>query len=413
MTWDAKELCVIPESRFLQPSESLLDGEEKQHIVTTMCEIFHIQAKRLRFPGGQPHSIRRHEMRNLKDGYYAALKSDGVRFMLLLTRHADRHVAVMIDRLMNVYEIEIWANSSFFNGTLFDGELVWDYGNTPPTITYLIFDIFCAKGKSLLNATYEDRILEANRWVITNIPHFMKDEDLDAYIVDEDKIYACNNYHSLKLCVKKVLPIEQLANVWEDRHKVNHMNDGIVFTKNGTVTPNYDVYKWKPENTIDILFSVAAQTTSDSPVDIYIRDGNKIALYEHLRIGETCYKLEICENIMIQYIANSEGTEESDRVEFVAECACNVDEENQIIKIFPVKRRNDKTSPNNITTVVETIHNIIENVQISEFYDVLSDSFEENLSTNTKQVPDVDESTRKKQVVTRTTRTQKRKQLPK
>lgn len=393
MAWEAKELCVLPESRFLQPSESTLTGEDKKCVERTLCDIFNLQTKSLRFPGGQPCSIRRHEIPNLKEDYYVSLKSDGVRFMLLLTKIRGKEIAVMVDRLMNVYEIEIWGNPPFFNGSLFDGELVWDYGNTPPTLTYLIFDVICAKGKSFVDATYENRILEANRCVISNIPHFLNEEDLDAYIEDEDKIYSCNNLHNLKLCIKKVLPVEQLATVWEARHAVNHMNDGVVFTKNGKVTAKYDVYKWKPENTIDILFSLLVPPTSGS-VDMFIRNGKNLVPCTHIEIESKRYEVKISENRMIQYIAQSECTKTLGKVEFVAECICNVDQSSGIITIFPVKCRGDKTSPNNITTIIETIHNIIENVQISEFHDVLSDSFQKKAEPSSPNVTQNDSSTR-------------------
>lgn len=381
----------------------------KKSIENTLCEIFSLQTRNLRFPGGQPCSIRRHELPNLKEGYYVALKSDGVRFMLLLTRIGGKEIAVMVDRLMNVYEIEIWGNPMFFDGSLFDGELVWDHGSTPPNLTYLIFDVICTKGKSLLQSNYEDRIIEANRSVISNIPHYLNDEDLDAYIEDEDKIYACNNYHNLKLCIKKVLPFEQLATVWEARHAVNHMNDGVVFTKNGKVTPSYDVYKWKPDNTIDILFSSSLPTTLESGVDMYIRNGKKLVPWTTIDIATKRYDLKISDTKMIQYIAQSESANAAGKVEFVTECICSVDQESGTITVFPVKCRADKTSPNNITTIIETIHNIIENVEISEFYEVLSDCVQKSATTvGATDLPKVvDNGT--KCTAARTTRSQKRK----
>lgn len=378
MAFVQKELCVVSESRFLQPSESLLIGNEKANVIKQVGEIFNLKNKTaLRFPGGQPYSIRRNEIPNLKKGYYASLKADGVRFMLFLTKNEGEHKAVMIDRLMNVYEVEIWGNAHFFDGSLFDGELVWDYGEKPPTLSYLVFDTICAKGKSLVSETYEKRIIEANRCIISNIPHFLSGDELDQYLIDEDKIYSCNNYHGLKLCIKKVLPVDQLSTIWEARHALNHMNDGIIFTKNTTVKPHYDVYKWKPENTLDIMFS-SSSAASNSQMDIYIRNGSRLVLHRDITIANVNYKFEISENRMIQCIVQSEFKRECDSVKFVAECICDVDQTDKIITIFPVKRRADKTSPNNITTISETIHNILENVQVTEFYDILSDSCSAN-----------------------------------
>jgi len=372
MAFIEKELCVISESRFLQPSESLLDGKERSAVIKQMCNILNISTRNLRFPGGQPFSIRRHELPNLNDGYFAALKSDGVRFMLFLTKDGDEYKSVMVDRLMNVYEIEIWANDIFFEGSLFDGELIWDYSENPPNLVYLIFDVLHIKGCSLIDKKYENRIFEANNNIITDIPHFLNETDMDQYIIEENKIFAHNNYHNMKLCIKKVLPINQLSTIWESRNVVNHMNDGIIFTKNSVVTQNYEVYKWKPENTIDILFSFSNKEGSDA--NIYIRNGAKVELYKDVVINQVTYKFEIAENRMIQCIVQSEYNKDADKIEFVAECICNIDEEDHTITIFPVKRRADKTSPNNITTVIETIYNIIEDIKIEEVYKILSDS---------------------------------------
>ena len=58
MAFIEKELCVISESRFLQPSESLLEGKERSAVIKQMCNILNINTRNLRFPGGQPFSIR-------------------------------------------------------------------------------------------------------------------------------------------------------------------------------------------------------------------------------------------------------------------------------------------------------------------------------------------------------------------
>ena len=50
----------------------------------------------------------------------------------------------------------------------------------------------------------------------------------------------------------------------------------------------------------------------------------------------------------------------------VIECECTIDEDAQLVSIFPLKCRIDKNAPNSIKTIHRTMINILENVEIDE-----------------------------------------------
>ena len=94
------------------------------------------------FPGANPMSIEKSDFPRLsEEDYLVALKTDGVRHLLLLTTkpNSAEPIAIMIDRTKRMYEIEIWANEDFFeHGSLYDGELVWEQN----VLVYVVFDAF-------------------------------------------------------------------------------------------------------------------------------------------------------------------------------------------------------------------------------------------------------------------------------
>ena len=69
-----------------------------------------------RFPGCNPHSLDHEKLGLLAEHrHVVSLKTDGVRYFLLLTTRADASpVAVMIDRGMTMYEVAASGELAFF-----------------------------------------------------------------------------------------------------------------------------------------------------------------------------------------------------------------------------------------------------------------------------------------------------------
>ena len=132
----------------LQPSQAILEDEdEKKYYWDVVLQYWKLPAIFKHFPGPNPVSLERNDFDRLKnEDFLAALKTDGVRYLLVLTTkpNSTEPISLMIDRALNMYEIEIWANEEYFyNGCLLDGELVW---STSEELQFIIFDVVIFKG---------------------------------------------------------------------------------------------------------------------------------------------------------------------------------------------------------------------------------------------------------------------------
>lgn len=68
----------------------------------------------------------------------------GVPYSLFLFRIEGKDYSLLIDRKRSFYQVPVAAQSCFFNGSLFHGEIVWSE-NTKSQI-FLVLDVICIKG---------------------------------------------------------------------------------------------------------------------------------------------------------------------------------------------------------------------------------------------------------------------------
>ena len=106
-------------------------------------------------PAPNPVSLHRNNIADLlREKYVVSNKADGVRYLLVMGRRrhpqlAGKHepYAVMVDRTLRVYQLQIMALSPLFRGSVFDGELVWNQKTR--SLDYLVFDAVASCGVSL------------------------------------------------------------------------------------------------------------------------------------------------------------------------------------------------------------------------------------------------------------------------
>lgn len=346
-----KELCVRSHASELRCSDSEVprDSAEYQHLLDVAMRLVGLASRRPRFPGTQPFSIMRSELPQLQDGYMAALKTDGVRTMLLLAR--DQHGeprAVTIDRMLCMFEVEIWGDTDFFRGTLYDAELMWQYeGTATARLALLVFDIFALRGVSCLHETYSTRIALVHSTLLTTVP---PGGDVEQMVLDENKICAQNNNHDLRLLPKRVLSAHCTRELWESRHCVNHLNDGIIFTPN---TPYTDrkTFKWKTEHTVDLLF--------ETPQRFFMGGRAGLLRLEHLVIDGISRRALTEPNQLLDLVVGAAGGRA------IIECLCVVDRPDEV-RFVPLKQRTDKDSPNQEHTIRATVQNAIESISCEE-----------------------------------------------
>lgn len=271
------------------------------------------------FPGPQPISIETKHFPILKRGEYMVCeKTDGERHMLVALTYEGRRVCVFVNRAFKMIEVSLRLKKSAYEGTILDGEL---YGNT-----LMVYDAVLVCGQSVWNCTLPER-LQASRTLVQSIIHMKS----DAYRV------TCKTFHAMK-------DFETFMN--DHLPTVEQVVDGLVFTpvnepiRLGT---HETMFKWKPreKNTVDFMMK---------------REGSVWRLYIQEK-GTLYFESDIPPNRIEDEPWFEDGA--------IVECQYMTDDAPMWWK--PLKRRYDKTHPNNRRTFYRTIVNIKENIQMHEF----------------------------------------------
>lgn len=344
----------------LQPSNTtIIDMDEKSYYWNILLQYYKLPQTFLHFPGPNPVSLERDDFEDIQtEDYLAALKTDGVRYLLILTTkpNSTEPISLMIDRVKNMYEIETWANEEFFfNGCLLDGELVWNSNND---LQFVIFDVILLKGINCIEMNYRERLDVISSHILCTDTS-LNDEAVERLVSEEEKICARNNSYNLLIMPKMCVPKSRIGDLWDTgRMKCSHRNDGIILTLNNapihTGTSQY-IYKWKPSHSIDVKFYFkenswtlfANSNSSDDEIDITY----KIENYE--TVIDT--KSKLLKMLQPKFTC-------------VVECILLV-EGNEVI-LQPERERSDKKAANTIKTVMATVKNACENIQIEELLEV-------------------------------------------
>lgn len=347
---------VVTHVKRLSPSRSeIVDEYERLHYWSIMLRFWKLPGHIMHFAGANPMSIEQHDFARLKsDDFLAALKTDGVRHLLLMTTKPNSldPIAIMIDRAKNMFEIEIWANEDFFcSGSLYDGELVWEQ----ECLVYIVFDVILAKGVCCSQLSYRERITILHNTILcTGDMH--TDDSIEAMINEESKFLARNNDSGLRITPKKIVPKASLRSLWEERGQCGHRNDGIIFTLNSAPVEtgtSASILKWKPSHSIDIRVE-----TRD--------DGLNWKMYANMNhSGELC---DITESIGADkpVLIRTKLLEAiRARQPCIIECLIAL-KEDEVIHLIPERERTDKTSPNTINTIEATIRNARENISSAD-----------------------------------------------
>lgn len=379
-----RELCVVAETHPLQPtSEHIPDCDDRTSLLRTLASLCRTSFNR--FPGGNPVSVEfshldtvSREKASRVDGcapYLVALKSDGIRYLLLLCEFPDGDpVAVMIDRNMTCYEVCIWCSRDFFElGTVFDGELVWDYCTSPPRLVYIVFDILCFKGEQLSNTTYTVRMQTIHNVIYNASLEGKHEKDIMQTMLEQQSICAMNNPFSMRMVPKKVSPASNIQMVWESRLSSPYRCDGLLFTHDAYVSSpgtSQRMLKWKPHHTIDVFAEIAKAPSSSGPAHPamlswrltvgYEEDWHDVSTNLTLQDGRAL-RVFLENNDLLNCIAASVPSRP-----LVLECACELTQDESVLKLFCMKVRKDKNSPNSLFTVQKTVQNIRENVSIAQ-----------------------------------------------
>jgi len=287
--------------------------------------IHHVWNSKDYFPGPQPISIEYRHFPIIKNNDYVVCeKTDGERHMLVALKFENTNKCLLVNRSFNMFEIKLNLKRAAYEGTILDGELYDD--------TLLVYDAVCINGEYVGQFNFLerfDRFQKFTRGVIA-----MKS---DKYKLKCKKFHAINDFEEF---MDKHLPsIEQKV-------------DGVVFTPVNEpvrIGTHETLFKWKPreKNTVDFQMKWDERSKEWK---LYVQEKGKLI-----------FESAIPHNRLDNYNLFEDGA--------IVECMYITWESPMWWK--PLKRRYDKTYPNNRRTFYRTIVNIQEDIQLKDFLDCI------------------------------------------
>jgi len=363
------------------------------------------------FPGSIVVSLLKENVSNLYTGQYKYLitrKMAGVRHVCFWTIYETVPTIFYIDRAVHMYKCEnIVAPQSFYQGSIFDGELMWNHKRH--WWEYHIFDCIQMNGVNCREEAKTTRVQIAQNnmviWYYTlyyyfpnhlyRILHYehetVRGMARDCYATFQKRwlIHVANC--PLIFWVKPDFHIWQINDLpsWSDEIK----NDGYIFTPNEMpVFRGYCVHLIKLKfgfdntNELEMLWVSQDQFVKDEntmlipvPEDVrrqIMMETHICLLYtyeflENTKVGEPTTKARICTAVHYPKTEwEPEFTKYEDMQRKIFECY--FDAKTQHWKIMG--HRKDHTYANAMPTVQKTLRNIKENLQLTDVFPFLLSS---------------------------------------
>lgn len=328
-------------SRSLVPSFSRLDDvDEIDKYWRRLMALWGV--RQTHHPGCNPASICRSDLPNLASRRYsAALKSDGVRYALMLTTRIGtpaEPVALMIDRSKAMYEVEAWADDShFIRGTVLEGELVWRQPHEDRMV-FQVFDVVRVTGELVTHEPYESRLRR-----VTHLVQERDEPDIESALHEKLGVALMHHDPPVDMRAKRFVDVSHATKLWAERRECDHRVDGLILMDidapyhNGT-TDDGTAYKWKEHVTIDLRLDESGKLhAADGPLPERLHD-RKVRV-ESSRIVESDEK-----RVMEYHVAITSHE----------------------VVLFPVRARPDKTYANGLRVIHATVLNALEHMDVSE-----------------------------------------------
>ena len=331
-------------------------------------------------PSANPISLEKQYLPQLESHlseYVIAEKSDGIRYLVVLGSLDGRGFCVLVNRKMQMFEVPVFANSEYFKGSVFDGEMVVE---TLPASQHrqklLIFDLVSVRGETRRSADLIQRYneylkifdLEGNDILDHDMTQW---ESLAFELADtKDKIVCLGNKTALQFYPKPFVQLLHVGSMWRSMPKLKHHSDGLIITRItapvGTGT-DHNILKWKEHHTIDLIFK-SNFNKGKWVHKLYFQDHENLvnSLDRTFEVKGRIFHLQAQDSAVLTSTCRYFAETHKAQFSLLGECTCTFDSEQPIIWCSVSKWRRDKHTPNNITVIQRTLVNIVENVTIEE-----------------------------------------------
>lgn len=273
------------------PSKSLIEDEDVKleiiRLFNTHWPAVKISNGKLWNPSPNPISLDLHTLSGIKpQNYLVAEKTDGVRYMFILLKNpkTKKNIALMMDRACRLYEVSVCAKSRYFEGSIFDGELVYDFDGGEQ-LAYYIFDAVCIANNNIASLNLTERRRHINHVItideqVLQTGMYQEKKQRAESLAQQGKIVPLfNNYEEIIFKAKDMFPLIDTKRVLS--LKMNHKCDGLIFTpiedpvRNNT---HWNCFKWKMNHTLDLSMNLL-KTEMSNKQDTRNNCGYKCKLY--------------------------------------------------------------------------------------------------------------------------------------
>ena len=255
----------------------------------------------------------------------------------------ERSQCIIVNRALNFFNINIKCEENIYNGTLLDGEVI--FNKTDKKWYFYIHDALMLCGNKINKLTHSVRLSDTKSCIQTFI-----DNNSDIK-------------NSLNIVVKEFYPFNKFNEFVENVYDKSINNDGIIFMPENLPVisgTQYSMLKWKPENkhTFDFLIKEA-----ELGFEVFVYHMGNIKQFANIH-NKTEEGKTFIENVkkMDKY-----------KNECIVECSFN----KEISNFTPLLIRTDKTHPNSLRTIERTLFNINEDIKIKDFAELLEKQEEE------------------------------------
>ena len=127
--------------------------------------LYNVKGKELVYPAPQPVSIEKKDFAKLVNFKYSvSLKLDGVRFLIYFIKDKNgRNQSILINRALVFYNIVIEADENIYNGTLLDGEVIYDKNEN--RWKFYVHDAIILGGNKINKLTHSVRLNDTRSFI--------------------------------------------------------------------------------------------------------------------------------------------------------------------------------------------------------------------------------------------------------
>jgi len=337
----------------LLPSSAPLTGEVAEELAAAYHAAWGAKVVPGRNPAPQPVSLERRHLELLKaNAYVGADKSDGVRMCLFLARACGREHAVLVDRKLSLYQVPVAASRRCFDGSLFDGELLWTTGpDGTRWQTFLVFDAVAWRGDGgAIGREALTRRLELIRHTFDLGAEEIVGAEAAQAKAKEGKIVCGGNAHGLSFRPKQCFSLEMLPTLLRQLPLLPYQCDGLVLTpvnepvRTGTHETTFKL-KWR--HTLDLQANPATRQL--------LLGAGGVAHNERIDLGASGLPLTLADSFWTD-LRGALCSYDSP-VCVVAECLLQPGGELSFLSV-----RRDKIHPNSLRTAERTLRSAAENI---------------------------------------------------